>query len=209
MIQKRWNQNQLQTNSYSIMSAITILSSLAFSITAYTITEALIPRLSPTLISAGLKGRDLLKGQSTGGGGFPTNDLTASSKHAAILKSHQLDPSSTAHQNPEEYMSVSFLSYIISLQHIHRLTDHCKHTHTYTNALCNLFSNSWLDRIDPNQPVWSLVASTFLSSPSLSHYHTTPTSSQVTRLPVPLPSSAQTHHSHLPLLTSYPFHIQV
>lgn len=56
------------------MTVITLLASFMFSLTAYSLTSSLIPRLSSTLISAGLKGKDLLKGNSTGGGGFPISN---------------------------------------------------------------------------------------------------------------------------------------
>lgn len=71
------------------MSAITLVANLCFSLTAYVLTSTLIPLLAPTLVSAGLKGRDLLKGNATGGGGFPANKTSSSSKNPAVLRSPQ------------------------------------------------------------------------------------------------------------------------
>ncbi|KAG0146797.1 hypothetical protein CROQUDRAFT_43927 [Cronartium quercuum f. sp. fusiforme G11] len=88
------------------MSAITLIANLCFSLTAYQLTSTLIPLLAPTLISAGLKGKDLLKRQSTGGGGFPANTLTSTSKNAAVLKSQQSDPS-TKEANASEFIPES------------------------------------------------------------------------------------------------------
>ncbi|PLW19844.1 hypothetical protein PCANC_01234 [Puccinia coronata f. sp. avenae] len=58
------------------MSAvITLLASVSVSGVAYLLTSTLIPRLSDTLLAAGLKGKDLLKGSATGGG-FTSNTGT-------------------------------------------------------------------------------------------------------------------------------------
>ncbi|MBW0531458.1 hypothetical protein O181_071173 [Austropuccinia psidii MF-1] len=70
------------------MSAITLLASFAFSVAAYSLTSSLIPRLSTILISAGLKGKDLLKGDSIGGGGWPQSASPASKSDQS--KSHQI-----------------------------------------------------------------------------------------------------------------------
>ncbi|EGG12610.1 uncharacterized protein MELLADRAFT_73788 [Melampsora larici-populina 98AG31] len=75
------------------MTSITLLANLVFSIVAYILTNQLIPLLSQTLISAGLKGKDLLKRQSTGGGGFPAN---ASIKSTVALKSQPGDSNKEA-----------------------------------------------------------------------------------------------------------------
>ncbi|KAI8452127.1 glycosyl transferase family 4-domain-containing protein [Phakopsora pachyrhizi] len=62
------------------MSAITLMASIILSLASYSLTSSLIPRLSQTLISAGLRGRDLLKGDSTGGGGFPISDKVSDNR---------------------------------------------------------------------------------------------------------------------------------
>ncbi|KAH9464619.1 hypothetical protein Pst134EB_004142 [Puccinia striiformis f. sp. tritici] len=59
------------------------------------ITNSLIPRLSATLISAGLKGKDLLKGTSTGGGGFPNSTTTPTTTTNQKNDNQQFIPEST------------------------------------------------------------------------------------------------------------------
>ncbi|WAQ80994.1 hypothetical protein PtA15_1A332 [Puccinia triticina] len=84
------------------MSAITLLASFGFSLAGYFLTSSLIPTLSATLISAGLRGKDLLKGTSTGGGGFLTNPTSTPAtspppkpKPKSKLDSQQFIPEST------------------------------------------------------------------------------------------------------------------
>lgn len=51
------------------MASLVVTSSVGLSVVAYLTTASLIPRLAPTFIAAGLKGKDMLKGTNRGGGG--------------------------------------------------------------------------------------------------------------------------------------------
>ncbi|KAH9809489.1 hypothetical protein DFH28DRAFT_989092 [Melampsora americana] len=69
------------------MNFITLLSNIIISIIAYILTNQSIPLLSNTLISAGLKGKDLLKAHLIGGGGFPIS--------ASLIKPNPINLKST------------------------------------------------------------------------------------------------------------------
>ncbi|KAH9812538.1 glycosyl transferase family 4-domain-containing protein [Melampsora americana] len=73
------------------MSFIILSSNIIISIIAYILTNQLIPSLSNTLISAGLKGKDLLKAHSIGGGGFPINP-------SSLIKPNPINLKSTTNQ---------------------------------------------------------------------------------------------------------------
>lgn len=51
------------------MPALVLLASVSLSVAAYAVTASLIPRLGKSFIDAGLKGKDMLKGDNRGGGG--------------------------------------------------------------------------------------------------------------------------------------------
>ncbi|EFP87639.2 uncharacterized protein PGTG_13425 [Puccinia graminis f. sp. tritici CRL 75-36-700-3] len=80
------------------MTAITLLASFSFSLLGYFLTSSLIPRLSATLISAGLKGKDLLKGNSTGGGDFHHHPRSSSSSSKTTTANTPEQPGSDQHQ---------------------------------------------------------------------------------------------------------------
>jgi hypothetical protein len=89
------------------MTAITLLASFSFSLLGYFLTSSLIPRLSATLISAGLKGKDLLKGNSPGGGDFhPHPPSPSSPKSTTTTTSTPSKPGSDQHQHRQQFMWV-------------------------------------------------------------------------------------------------------